>query len=109
MGVALALSVLSPLVLAPRTALAQQQEDPAVLKARENFREGVALMAAQDWASALAKFKSVGQVKMNAQVAFNIAECERELGKLVSALGNYRLAMAKAQEGGAEKVAEAAP
>lgn len=84
-------------------------EDPAVVRAREQFREGVALMAAQDWAAALVKFKAVGQVRMNAQVAFNIAECERELGKLVSALGNYRLALAKAQEGGAEKVATAAP
>ncbi|NUP12676.1 MAG: hypothetical protein HOW73_42090 [Polyangiaceae bacterium] len=86
-----------------------KSDDPAVLKAREQFREGVALMAAQDWASALVKFKAVGQVRMNAQVAFNIAECERELGKLVSALGNYRLALAKAQDGTAPKVAEVAP
>lgn len=88
-------------------------EDPAVVKAREQFREGVALMAAQDWTNALAKFKAVGRVKMNAQVAFNIAECERELGKLVSALGNYRLALGKAQEPnagtGAEKIAELTP
>lgn len=88
-------------------------EDPAVVKAREQFREGVALMAAQDWTNALAKFKAVGRVKMNAQVAFNIAECERELGKLVSALGNYRLALGKAQEPnagtGADKIAEVTP
>lgn len=99
-------------VVAPRCAAAQPSpapEDPAVANARLAFREGVALMAAQDWANALAKFKSVAQVRMNAQVAFNIAECERELGKLVSALGNYRVALAKASEPGAEKVAEATP
>ena len=46
---------------------------------------------------------------MNAQVAFNIAECERHLGKLVSALGNYRLAVAKAQASNVENVLKAAP
>jgi len=80
-----------------------------VEKAREQFREGVALMAADDWAGALAKFKSVRQVRMNAQVAFNIAECEAKLGRLVSALGNYRLALNMSNEPGAEKVAAAAP
>jgi hypothetical protein len=84
-------------------------EDPAVGRARQQFREGVALMAAKDWVGALAKFKAVGEVKMNAQVAFNIAECERELGRLVSALGNYRLALAKSGEGGADAVLAAAP
>ncbi len=115
-ALALLAAVALPSVAAPRLAEAQpapdpkgQEDSPEVLKAREQFRDGVALMAAQDWAAALAKFKAVGQVRMNAQVAFNIAECERELGKLVSALGNYRLALAKAEESGATKVAEAVP
>jgi tetratricopeptide (TPR) repeat protein len=81
-------------------ARAQQPASNAadVERARELFREGVALMAAEDYAGALAKFKEVGRVRMTAQVAFNIAECEEKLGKLVAALGNYRLALAKAQE-----------
>lgn len=109
---ATALSVSGPSLAQPAPA-SPADEDPAVVKAREQFREGVALMAAQDWANALTKFKAVGRVKMNAQVAFNIAECERELGKLVSALGNYRLALGKAQEPnaglGADKIAEVTP
>ncbi len=35
---------------------------------------------------------------MTAQVSFNIAECEERLGKLVQALGNYRLAVSQAGE-----------
>ncbi|MBL9027675.1 MAG: hypothetical protein JNL21_36120 [Myxococcales bacterium] len=82
-----------------------------VERARELFREGVALMAAENYAGALAKFKEVGRSRMNAQVAFNIAECEEKLGKVVAALGNYRLALAKSQEPGANAaaVAENAP
>jgi hypothetical protein len=94
------------LALVPRTATAS---DDAVVRAREQFRDGVALMAAKDWSGALAKFKSVAQVKMTPQVAFNIAECEENLGKLVSALGNYRLALAQSADGSAPQVASTAP
>jgi hypothetical protein len=73
-------------------------------RARTLFREGVALSAANNWAAALAKFKAVAQVKMTAQVAFNIAECEEKLGKLVSALGNYRLAKSSAADSNAKDV-----
>ncbi len=94
------------LTLVPRAA---QAGDDEVVRAREQFRDGVALMAAKDWSGALAKFKSVAQVKMTPQVAFNIAECEENLGKLVSALGNYRLALAQSADGSAPMVASTAP
>ena len=65
--------------------------------ARKQFQEGMALSAANNCSAALTKFRAVANVKMTANVAFNIAECEERLGKLVSALGNYRLAAAQAQ------------
>lgn len=83
--------------------------DDAAEKAREAWREGLALMAAENWAGALAKFKTTARFRMTAQVAFNIAECEAHIGQLVSALGNYRLALGKAQDGSAESVTKAAP
>ena len=97
--------------LPPSSALAQDGAPADVEKARELFREGVALMAAENYAAALAKFKEVGRSRMSAQVAFNIAECEEKLGKVVAALGNYRLALAKAEEAGpsAAAVTENAP
>jgi len=77
---------------------AQQPSREELAKARTAFQEGVALAAANNCAAALVKYKEVAQVKMTAQVAFNIAECEERLGKLVQALGNYRIAVAQAGE-----------
>lgn len=85
------------------SAVAQTPEE--IDRARTQFREGLALSAAQDWSGALAKFKAVAQVKMTPQVAFNIAECEEHLGRLVSALGNYRLAASEAEAAKAKDVA----
>lgn len=100
-----ALPLTPAMAQAPETA----QPDPAAAKAREEFREGLALMAAEDHAGALAKFKAVAEYKQTAQVVFNIAECEERLGMLVRALGNYRLALGKAQDGSAPQIAELAP
>lgn len=99
---ALALSVA---VAASAPSTARADDSPEVVQARQDFREGVSLMAAEDWAGALAKFQKVARVKVNAPVAFNMAECEERLGKWVAALGDYRLAAAKAADGSAPEVA----
>jgi hypothetical protein len=88
---ALAVASVSP------NAAAQEPSKADLDKARTLFQEGVALAAANNCAAALMKYKAVAQVKMTAQVAFNTAECEERLGKLVSALGNYRVAASQAQ------------
>ncbi len=77
-------------------ASAQSKEE--LDRARVLFREGVALSAANNCAAALGKFQEVSKVKMTAQVAFNIGECEERLGKLVEALGNYRVAASMAAD-----------
>jgi hypothetical protein len=87
---AAALSLLA--AAAPTTSRAQEPTKADLDKARTLFQEAVALAAANNCAGALVKYKAVVQVKMTPQVAFNIAECEERLGRLVSALGNYRLA-----------------
>jgi hypothetical protein len=76
---------------------AQAQTKQELDAARKLFQEGMALSAANNCSAALTKYRAVANVKMTAQVAFNIAECEERLGKLVSALGNYRLAASQAQ------------
>lgn len=76
---------------------AQAQTKQELDAARKLFQEGMALSAANNCSAALTKYRAVAAVKMTAQVAFNIAECEERLGKLVSALGNYRLAASQAQ------------
>lgn len=72
----------------PASAQTKEELD----KARAMFLEGVTLAAANNCSAAIGKYQAVAKVKMTAQVAFNIAECEERLGKLVSALGSYRLA-----------------
>ncbi|MEP7120778.1 MAG: hypothetical protein ABJE95_07710 [Byssovorax sp.] len=92
---ALGLSVLAASLTAGRGASAQTKQE--LDDARKQFQEGMALSAANNCSAALTKFRAVANVKMTANVAFNIAECEERLGKLVSALGNYRLAASQAQ------------
>jgi hypothetical protein len=91
--------------LAQPAAYGQSREE--LDKARAQFQEGLALSAASNWSAALAKFRAVARVRMTPQVAFNIAECEEKLGKLLSALGNYRLAASSAAESGKAKDVEA--
>jgi hypothetical protein len=77
-------------------------------RAREEFREALALQTAGDCASALVKFQSVGRVKMTPHVQFNIALCEERLGRLVAALGHYQLALSDAEVLGLDEVADPA-
>lgn len=84
-----------------------READPAdarLAEARAMFREGLALMTAGDFAAARGKFLAVAEVRMTAQVAFNLAECEENLGMLRAALGNYRLAASRTADGSAPKV-----
>ncbi|MDC0681297.1 hypothetical protein [Sorangium atrum] len=87
-------SALGAALSAASPARAQSKEELA--EARALFQEGVALSAANHCAAALVKFQAVAGVRRTPQVLFNIAECEARLGKLVSALGNYRIAAAAA-------------
>lgn len=95
LSMTLGLSVLALSLCGGPRASAQTRDE--LEKARTLFKEGVALSAANNCAAALTKYRAVANVKMTAQVAFNIAECEERLGKLVSALGNYRVAAVQAE------------
>jgi len=103
---ALSLAIVPP-VIAPREASAQQTIDAA--RARELFREAMALIAGGDYASALSKLQQVATFKSTPQVRFNIGVCQEKLGRLVVALGEYRIALADAeQDKNAKKVVEEA-
>ena len=72
-------------------------QSPADLKrARAQFQRGIELEQASNWTEAIQQFREVGQVRMTAQVRFHIAYCEEQLGRLVTALGGYDLALAEA-------------
>lgn len=61
-------------------------------EARRQYREGLSLEAAGDWARALTRFESVARVRLTPQVRFHIARNKEKLGRLTEALGDYRLA-----------------
>jgi hypothetical protein len=88
-------------------AAADEPSKAALEQARGNFSRALALQTAGDWPGALALLKQVAAVKDTPQVRFNIALCEEQIGQLVSALGNYEIAKADAEEQGAGSVADA--
>jgi hypothetical protein len=89
-----------------RDAAAQQPSGEQLAKGRELFRQGVQLEAAGDWAGALGKFEAVAAIKMTPQVRFHTARCQHKLGKLLEALGGYRLAAHEAQGSTDPKIGE---
>ncbi len=84
-------------------ATAARAETPAELKkARAQFQRGVELEQASNWSDAIQVFREVGQVRMTPQVRFHIAFCEEGLGRLVTALGGYELALSQADQVGGD-------
>jgi len=107
-GTALAFGI-ALIVCAAPVAEAQSKQDLA--RAREQFREALALEEAEDYGRALETFKDVAAVKSTPQVRYHIGLCEEKTGHWVRALGSYRLALDHAREKKARdvvKVAEAA-
>lgn len=76
-------------------------ESPAELKkARAQFQRGIELEQASNWSEAIQQFREVGSIRMTPQVRFHIAYCEEGLGRLVTALGGYELALGEADRVG---------
>jgi hypothetical protein len=97
LGCVLALGTVPP-ALTYATALHADQPALDATRARELFREALALEAAGDYATALSKLQQVATFKTTAQVSFNLGVCHEKLGKLVVALGHYRIALADAEQ-----------
>ena len=101
---------LAPLLVAFGTATAvlsgslpARADSPAELrKARAQFQRGIELEQASNWSEAIQNFREVGAVRMTPQVRFHIAYCEEGLGRLVTALGGYELALGEADQVGAD-------
>jgi hypothetical protein len=90
------------LASSPRPALADSPSASDLKKARSQFQRGIELEQASNWAEALQQFREVGGVRMTPQVRFHIAYCEEQLGRLVTALGGYELALGEADQVGAD-------
>jgi hypothetical protein len=83
-------------------ALASAETPAELKKARSQFQRGIELEQAGNWTEAIQQFREVGAIRMTPQVRFHIAYCEEGLGRLVTALGGYELALAEAEKVGAD-------
>lgn len=77
-------------------------EDPTVLEARARYGEGVALVKQEQWSEALVKFERSAALRPHATTVFNIAACQRALGRYVLARASFESALARAQANPAE-------
>ena len=66
-------------------------------EARASFDEALGLIAAGDYTAALDKLQRAAVYKRTPQLRSNIALCYEKLGRLVQALGEYRIALADAE------------
>jgi hypothetical protein len=96
----LALATTTAVTSLPRPAHADAPSNADLRKARAQFQRGIELEQASNWSEALQQFREVGGVRMTPQVRFHIAYCEEQLGRLVTALGGYELALGEADQVG---------
>ncbi|MCU0693664.1 MAG: PEGA domain-containing protein [Polyangiaceae bacterium] len=87
--------------VAPSAARAQEL---TAQQARSLFQEARALIAGGDYATALVKLERVATFKRTPQVVYYVGVCHEKTGKLVMALGAYRIALADAQAAGTHEV-----
>lgn len=86
------------------TSLGAEKDD--LSRARSKFMQATELEQAGNYSAAIQAFREVAQVRMTPQVRFHIATCEEKLGKLVTALGGYELALAEGEPLGPEFLQE---
>jgi hypothetical protein len=80
-----ALVLMTSLVAAPAFAAEPTVSEAELATARALFEEGLAREDAKDWNGALERFKRVAEIRVTAQVLYNMALCYERLGKTASA------------------------
>ena len=72
--------------------------DDATLRARELYTQGIALVNAAQWGEALAKFEESSSLRSHPVTTYNVAVCERALGRYTRARITFANALAEASE-----------
>lgn len=88
--------VIAALVGAPTATAWAAPSQKELAKARARFQQATELEQAGNYTQALEAFREVGQVRMTPQIRYHIGVCEEKLGKLLTALGSYELALQEA-------------
>lgn len=74
-------------------ARADEKPAPEIEQAREAFARGAALAKDAQWGAALASFERSAKLRPHAWTTYNIAVCERALGKYVRARRSFARAL----------------
>lgn len=75
----------------PFLGIHEARADEDTTKIRAIFQDGLQLEAGGNYAGALAKFQEVAAMKRTPNVFFHIALCQEKLGRLVAAVGGYKI------------------
>jgi hypothetical protein len=90
------------IALAAPPALAED----AIAEARESFKQGNALAKDGRWAEALASFERSAKLRPHSWTTYNIAVCERALGRYVRARRAFERTLAENKERGGTEIPE---
>ncbi len=101
-----AVGVLISLWLAPLGARAQSSSD--LEQAKQWFKEAEALEKKGDCVGAIDKFEKALAVKATPQLHLRVGACQEKVGRLVEAIGSYKLALDKANSQSLAQVATVA-
>lgn len=89
------LALASLVLLVASTALAKDEPDPKIEKARKLYAEGIALVTDAQWGEALAKFEASAALRAHPVTTYNVGVCERALGRYVRAHATFVRALAE--------------
>jgi len=87
------------------TAFAQE-EDPKLAEARAAFEQGTAHVVKAQWADALVAFERAAKLRPHAVTSFNIAACERAMGRYARAQRTFERALIENDAAGGAQLAE---
>jgi tetratricopeptide (TPR) repeat protein len=74
-------------------AIAQPQADDATDRGRAAFERGVELSRDENWPEALSAFREAAAARDHPRVEYNIAYCERSLGRYTAAIAALNIAL----------------
>ena len=99
----IAITLLISLLAATASA---QEEDPKLAEARAAFEAGTEHVVKAQWADALVAFERAAKLRPHAVTSFNIAACERAMGRYARAQRTFERALIENDAAGGTQLAD---
>jgi hypothetical protein len=95
-----------PAAASDTASAAADTEDPRVGEAREAFRSGTTLARRGQWSEALQAFERSASLRSHPVTSYDIAYCERALGRYTRAAKGFRAALAERESARTGRMSE---